>query len=165
MRKIVFSSFFFILLSHTLMAQDKVYSPARFGRAATPADEDQIIELMDSYSMGMLMGDARMVASNYTENASFMSADSDLIYGRTDIKAFLTQYFQESGTRDETSGARISFRYLEDKVAVYHSFTRGTDSESSPEEAFPETHSTFVLHKTADEGWKIVHHMIMNLEN
>ncbi|SMG39628.1 conserved hypothetical protein [Marivirga sericea] len=155
----------FAALSHILMAQDNIYSPARFGRAATPADEDKIIELMDNYSMGWMSENARMVASTFTENGTFSNSDPMIKYGRENIEEYLDTYFKENTIRAQTSGGRISYRYIEDNVVVYHSFTRGTPASSETEKAFPETHSTFVLHKTDKEGWKIVHHVRMEIIN
>ena len=147
------------------MAQENIYSPARFGRAATPADEDKIIELMDNYSMGWMMENARLVASTYTENGTFLNSDPIVKYGRKNIEEYLDAFFEENTIREQTSGGRISFRYIEDNVVVYHSFTRGTPASSENENAFPETHSTFVLHKTDEEGWKIAHHVMMDVPN
>lgn len=155
----------FAVLSHILMGQDNIYSPARFGRAATPADEDKIIELMDDYSMGWMMENAGMVASTYTKNGTFVNSDPTVKYGRENIEEYLDTFFKENTIREQTSGGRISFRYIEDNVVVYHSFTRGTPASSDTENSYPETHSTFVLHKTKEEGWKIVHHMIIDIKN
>ena len=166
MKQLLVSLLFFTLLSHTLMAQDKVYSPKRFGSPPTPADEDQILELMDNYSMGWFMEDARMLAATYDERAEFVNDKGDLEYGRDDIKEFYTRLFEASDSGDEASqnsGARISIRYLGDKVAVFHSFTRPTQTGSQPVNDSHYSHSTFVLNKTTAEGWKIVHHMVMDV--
>lgn len=166
--KIVLLTILICMASFTCMAQAGISEIKKFGSSATSADEEQIADLMKTYTTGWMNGDAKLVASTYTEDAEFMNAYGGLEYGKEDIEKFLIYLFKEMGggnDNSESEGGRISIRFLEDDVAVLHTYVRSVRTESRTDEDTREVHSTFVINKTEDEGWKIVHHMIMDVRN
>lgn len=166
--KNLFLTMLMCITSLTGMAQGSIPDTKKFGKASASADEEQITKLMNTYTKGWMNGDAKVVASTYTKDAEFMNAYGGLEYGRDNIEKFLTSLFKEMGSGNENSeneGGRISIRFLDDDVAVLHTYIRSTRAESRTNEETREVHSTFVINKTVDEDWKIVHHMIMDVRN
>jgi uncharacterized protein (TIGR02246 family) len=140
----------------------------QFGEPATEQDKAAIESLLATMARGWRTGDAEMAASVYAEDAEWMNAYGEILYGTEAVKTRLAELFASTGDAEEAGEQEhgsVSLRYLGDEAAIYHGYVYSDRTESRTGEDQREVHSTMVFQKTADGSWQIVHHMIMDVRD
>jgi uncharacterized protein (TIGR02246 family) len=139
-----------------------------YGKPAHSADADSIKELMNRFGAAWSRGDARTVALAYAEDAEWTNAFGRVKADRLALENFLrTELFVDStiaGTPGRSVQSRpISFRFLNENTVIIHMYSEleGQRSAKGLDMGYRRTHHTYVLGRL-EEGWRIVHHMIMD---
>ena len=140
--------------------------PRIYGRPATAADADSVRAVLTRYGQAWRAGNAADAAAAYAEDAEWTNAFGRVMRDRAELEVFLrTQLFGgQTGTPGRMIAERmISFRFLGVDAAISHMYSEveGQISPAGTPMGYRRIHNTIVLGRRP-EGWRIVHHMIMD---
>ncbi len=133
------------------------------GEPASDEDREAIMNVLRMSGQAWGEGDAKKLASFYSDDAEWMNAFGQIRRSSADIEHYLTELFAEDdegmGEGEAQNGGAISLRYIGDDVAVFHGYTLSVRTGVLEGADQRRVHSTSILEKR-DGVWLIVHEHI-----